>query len=173
MRSDDGSSYNDRQGIGEVPRQPPQSCIVPGPGHYIDRTSNSHRAVDEAQRHCGHHLSFPRGESDDEANAQKCNEMSDVKTSRCEEPVRAEVMLEDLVSLKHCKYRGVHPRGDKLPQQGSSHNGRACHPWGSAEANARKLWDSFYRLSPIPSSRGSHTRFGREEREFFKQVTED
>ena len=173
MHSDDGSSYDDREGIGEVPRQPPQSCIVPGPDHYIHSSSDSHRAVDEAQSHCGHHLSFPRSESDDEADEQECNEVSDVKTSRCEEPVCAEVMLEDLVSLKQCKYRRVHQGGDKLPQQESSGNGRACHPRGSAESNARKLWDSFYRLSPVPSSCGSHSRFGRDEREFFKQVTQN
>lgn len=173
MRSDNCSSDNDREGIGAVPRQSPQRCVVPGSGHYIHGTNDSHRAVKEAQRHCGRYFSVLGDESDDEANEQECDEVSDINAGRREEHICAEVMLEDLVSLKHCKYRGLNQRTDKFPQQESSGYGGGCHPWGSAEANACKLWDSFHRLSPIPSSCESHPRFGREEREFFKQVTQD
>jgi hypothetical protein len=99
-RSDDSSSDNDREGIREVPGQSPQICVVPGPGHHINGTNDSHRAVNEAQRHGGRHFSVPGDESDDEANEQEGDEVSDVNARRCEEHIGAEVMLGNLVSLK-------------------------------------------------------------------------
>jgi hypothetical protein len=114
------------------------------------------------ERQCGNHFISPGRESDDEANEQERDDVSDVNASRCEEHIGAEVVLEDLGSLKHCKYRGLDYWTNKSPHQESSDYGGDCQPRGSSDANAGKLWNSFYRLPPIPSSCESRSRFGRE-----------
>jgi hypothetical protein len=42
-------------------------------------------------------------ESDDAANEQERDEVSEVNPSRCEEHIGAEVRRQDLTSLKHCE----------------------------------------------------------------------
>jgi hypothetical protein len=116
---------------------------------------------------------LPTGKSNSEADEQECDQKSDVKASRCKENISAEMMLGDLVFLKDGKYRGRDQGNDKFRKQESSEYSGCCHPWSSAEANSGKLWDSSHRLPPIPSSCGSHARFGHDEGEFFKQVTLD
>src|ERR1700679_856108 len=120
MRSDDCSSNNDRQGIGEIPHQPGQRCSIPKPHHLYWESNDNHRAEYKTQDHRGRHSPSLGHERNHETNEQECDEVSDVNSSGCEEHIRAEVMLVNVVSLKHCKYRRLDRSSDKLPQKKSS-----------------------------------------------------
>ncbi len=100
--------------------------------------------------------------------------MSDINASRRKEQICAEVVLEEaLVSLKQPEYRAPDQWTKKFSQPETSDDRDRRQQRGSADVSSRKLWDGFDRLTPIPSSRRSRSRFGHEEREFFKQVTQD
>jgi hypothetical protein len=152
MRSDDCSSNNDRQGISEVHHRPRQSCAVPTLHHHCRERNDSQRPPEKTEGHRRNHFPSPGHESNDETNEYECDEVSDVNPGGGEENIRAEVMLVNLVSLEHRKYRGLDPSRHELPQKDSSRNGCRRQPWSGAEGQSRKLEDGLQRLSPIPSA---------------------
>ncbi len=78
--------------------------------------------------------------------------MSDINASGREEHIRAEVMLINVVSLEHSKYRWLDQSSDNPPKRESAENGDHSRPRGSTETVVRKLVDGFQCLSPIPPS---------------------
>src|SRR5271154_1071372 len=104
MRSDDYSSDNDREGIREIPHHPRQSYTVPQMRHRRRESNDSQCGPVETEYRRGHHFPSSGRESNHETNEQECDEVSDVNASGCEEHIRAEVMLVDVVPLKHRKY---------------------------------------------------------------------
>jgi hypothetical protein len=112
MGSDHGSAHDDREPISEVPWQRSEKKGL-SRSHPCPNSRASYRAKHKTYRHRSDHLSVLGGQRDDTSNQHRRDDVSDRNSVGRKEYIGAEMMVENLISVKHGKDRSLRQPRDQ------------------------------------------------------------